>query len=158
MKIGKFYIKIATFLAVSLFLAGCESKQLDRTSALENKKNILILDEDNYINQAKYHYARYSQIKQQVNQSEERTKIATRPHPGAKLTRDNKSDLISVKTENIDENIDMFLLTQNETEVKVLLNKNIDSITISFDNQKKSINEKMTLAEFKNFKKGLENE
>jgi hypothetical protein len=43
-KIDKFCIKIAILLAVSLFLAGCESKQLDRTSALETKKNILILD------------------------------------------------------------------------------------------------------------------
>jgi hypothetical protein len=50
------------------------------------------------------------------------------------------------------------LLNQNDTCVKILLNKQSDSVTISFDNQKKSINEKMTFAEFKNFNKGLENE
>ncbi len=152
MKKDKFYMKIAFGLTTVLFLVACEQKQLERDSAFQTKKDMSTLNEDNYINQAKYHYARYSQIKQQVNQGDEKVKSTTRVHPGAKLTRENdEKNMINVIAGNIGENIDTLLLNQNGVEIKILLDKQSENVIISFDNQKKLINEKMTLSEFKNF-------
>ncbi len=158
MKNNKFYIKTAISLITIVFLAGCEQKQLERTSTLETKKDVLILSENNYIAQAKYHYARYLQIRQSKSESISKERTTLRAHPGAKLTRENNSNLISVKASSVDENIDTLLLSQNATRVKISLNKDSDIVSISFDSQKKSINEKMTFKEFENFNKGLENE
>ncbi len=55
-------MKIAFGLAVVLFLVTCEQKQLERDSSFKADKDIFTLNENNYINQAKY-----SQIKHQVN-------------------------------------------------------------------------------------------
>ncbi len=158
MKRDKFYIKTVMSLFTVLFLVSCEQKQLERDSNFEEKKDISVLNENNYINQAKYHYARYSQIKQQKNQSDEKVKTTTRAYPGAKLNRDNGGNYMSVIEGNMGENIDTLLLNQNGVEVKILLDKESKNVTIIFDGQKKSVNKKMTLLEFKNFNKGVENE
>lgn len=158
MKNNKFYIKTVMGLTAVLFLVACEQKQLERSSISKTQKDQTTLNENNYINQAKYHYARYSQIKQEIKEDSEKPKGTTRAHPGAKLSRDNDGNSISVTAGSISENIDTLLLNQNGVEVKILFDKQSENVTISFDNQKKLINEKMTLLEFKNFNKGLKNE
>ena len=130
MKNNKFYIKIAIGLTAVLFLAACEQKQLERDSISNTQKDKTTLNENNYINQAKYHYARYSQIKEEIKEGNENPKSTTRAHPGAKLSRDNDENSMSVTARSISENIDTLLLNQNGVEVKILLDRQSESVTI----------------------------
>jgi uncharacterized protein YcfL len=143
------YAKYTFIFILLLVLQACQSSDENQPT---KKSNSMIIDESNYVKISKYNYMRFSIMK---NRHHVPAGGKYRSYPGTTDSVQNKKDLLQISagtSENENENI--MLIKQNNTNVSVTVNMQNDSVTISYDDGEKTLKKDMTFEEFQNQEEG----
>jgi hypothetical protein len=134
------------FFVLVLFMQACQSPAYEGSTP-SKKSTSLLIDENNYIYMSQYNYARFSIVK---NRRHLPANSKYRSYPGTNATPAVK-DLLQISAlPSDDQNTDIMLIKQNSTNIVVKVNKNNNSVTISYDDGIKTLEKSMTFDTFQN--------
>ena len=137
------YSKSIMLSILLLFIQACQST----SDSPKQKSNSMIIDENNYVKISQYNYTRFT-IKKNRQHLPANSKY--RSYPGTIQVQSTK-DLLQISALSLDDqNKERIMIKQNGTTVIVEVNRENDSVLISYDDGIKTLQKEMTFDMFQN--------
>jgi len=152
MKKKIFLTKHIATVAIVLSLSGCGSSDSDRTNTNQSNGQVSKINENNYVKLSKYYYMRKSSMLGYSDYGKE--KRSRHAHPGSNVAANSNSIEVNAVTP-FNKYVKNLSISSNGVKVVVDINKDANSVNITYENNGETTEKTISFDEFTNINQGL---